>query len=35
MTAPGQAVVFPVYGKARQVIESMQGLDDLKGTYFE
>ena len=33
--APGQAVVFPVYGKARQVIESMQGLDDLKGTYSE
>ena len=33
--APGQAVVFPVYEKVRQVIETMQGSDDLGDTYSE
>ena len=35
MTAPEQAVVFPVYEKVRQVIETMQGSDDLGDTYSE
>ena len=35
MIAPGRAAVFQVYEKVRQVIENMQGLDDLEGTYSE
>ena len=33
--APGQAVVFPVYEKVRQIIENMHGDDDLGDTYSE
>ena len=33
--APGQAIVFPIYEKVRQVIETMQGSDDLGDTYSE
>ena len=33
--APGQAVVFPVYEKVRQTIESMQSSDDMGDTYSE
>jgi len=33
--APGQAVVFPVYEKVRQIVEGMQGDDDIGDTYSE
>ena len=33
--APGQAVVFPVYEKVRQIIERVQGDDDMGDTYSE
>lgn len=33
--APGQAVVFPVYEKVKQIIENVQGDEDLGDTYSE
>lgn len=33
--APGQAVVFPVYEKVRQVIEQVKSSDDMGDTYSE